>query len=166
MAQKSLYVANVALFEMQNGVTSERGNCMAAIVAASGGTLRYKLVCYNTDRQTLCAATITSSNEHSLQFTLQTEEYACFRDDKGTPFSMMFLKNRDVQPFCAHLGSAFFGASGQPSHSTVVADFAHTPKRAGVRRGGGRGVLDDAAQEDDKDHRRLGQHAGRAVAGH
>jgi hypothetical protein len=137
--QEVLFTTNVAVFEIQSGVTTERGYGMCSLVGQPGTPPRYKLVCFNDQRQAICTATLTGSNEHSLRFTLQTPEYACFHDDNDTEYSIMFLKSNDVELFLAHMAAAFYGASGQPSHSTVIADFAHQQKRV---RGAGNEVLE------------------------
>lgn len=125
-AQQVLIVTRVALFQItEDSKTVERGNCACAIVASPGTTpARFSIVCYNDQRETLCTSAIKSSNDHSLQFQLQVNDYASFRDDKANKWSMMFLKSAHLEKFCAVLGSAFFTASGLPMHTAVIADFS------------------------------------------
>lgn len=131
MSQQVLAVTRVALFAVVDGKTTEKGNCACAVVGAPGAPPRYSLVCYNDARETLCTSSITSSNEHSLQFQLQVNDYASFRDDRGDKWSMMFLKSTQLDKFCAALGCALYGAGGSPSHTAVIADFA--PPRADMK---------------------------------
>lgn len=125
-AQQVLIVTRVALFQLtEEAKTVERGNCACAIVASPGTTpARFSMVCYNDQRETLCTSAIKSSNDHSLQFQLQVNDYASFRDDKANKWSMMFLKSAHLEKFCAILGAAFFTASGMPMHTSVIADFS------------------------------------------
>ncbi|CUG88831.1 transmembrane protein, putative [Bodo saltans] len=125
-AQQVLIVTRVALFQItEDSKTVERGNCACAIVASPGTTpARFSIVCYNDQRETLCTSAIKSSNDHSLQFQLQVNDYASFRDDKANKWSMMFLKSAHLEKFCAVLGSAFFTAGGLPMHTAVIADFS------------------------------------------
>lgn len=125
MTQQHVFiVTRVALFEVVDGRTIEKGNCACAIVGADGTPPRFSLVCYNDQRETYCTSPIKSSNEHSLQFQLQVNDYASFRDDRGKKWSMMFLKSAQLEKFCAILGAAFFAVSGSPEHNAVIADFA------------------------------------------
>ncbi len=125
-AQQVLIVTRVALFQItEESKTVERGNCACAIVASPGTTpARFSVVCYNDQRETLCTSAIKSSNDHSLQFQLQVNDYASFRDDKANKWNMMFLKSAHLEKFCAVLGAAFFSASGMPMHTSVIADFS------------------------------------------
>ena len=104
----------------------EHGNVRCAIAAQPADPRpRYKLVCYS-EGAAACVASIGGSNENSLQFEMQTTDYASFKDDNGATWSLMFLRSIDVEPFLAHLAIAFFGASGAPSHSATIADYAPT----------------------------------------
>ena len=124
MQQQVLIVTPIALFEIADGKTIEKGNCACAVVAYPAVPPKFSLLCYNDKRETLCVSSISSSNEHSLQFQLQVSGYASFRDDKGKKWSMMFLKTAQLDKFCATLGAALFAAAGQPTHSAVIGDFA------------------------------------------
>ncbi|ESL11340.1 hypothetical protein TRSC58_00911 [Trypanosoma rangeli SC58] len=124
MQQKVLIVTPVALFEVVNGKTVERGNCACAVVGLPADRPRYSLVCYNDRRETLCVGSISSTNEHSLQFELQASLYASFCDTAGKRWSCMFLKESQVESFLAVLGIALYALAGQPAHATVIGDFA------------------------------------------
>ncbi|KEG09320.1 hypothetical protein DQ04_05421030 [Trypanosoma grayi] len=124
MQQKVLIVTPIALFEVADGKTIERGNCACAVVALPAERPRYSLVCYNDRRETLCVASLSSSNEHSIQFELQVSMYASFRDSAGKRWSCMFLKSSQVDAFLAVLGIALYALAGQPPHTTVISDFA------------------------------------------
>ncbi|RNF26176.1 uncharacterized protein Tco025E_01576 [Trypanosoma conorhini] len=133
MQQKVLIVTPVALFELADGKTVERGNCACAVVGLPGDRPRYSLVCYNERRETLCVGAMASANEHSLQFELQASLYASFRDSAGRRWSCMFLKESQVESFLAVLGIALYALAGQPAHATVISDFA--PPAGEVRLG-------------------------------
>lgn len=135
-SQQVLVVTRVALFEIVEGKsTVERGNCACAIVASATHTPpRFSLVCYNDARETLCTSAITSSNDHQLQFRLQANDYAVFRDDRANLWSMMFLKSAQLERFIAVLGLAFFVASGAPPHSSVIGDLAASTGVANAQR--------------------------------
>ncbi|PWV13820.1 hypothetical protein C3747_41g109 [Trypanosoma cruzi] len=124
MQQKVLIVTPVALFELLDGKTVERGNCACAIVGLPSDRPKYSLVCYNDRRETLCVGAMSSNNEHGLRFELQTGMYASFCDSTGKRWSCMFLKESQVEPFLAVLGIALYALAGQPAHTTVVSDFA------------------------------------------
>ncbi|RNF06731.1 hypothetical protein TraAM80_03754 [Trypanosoma rangeli] len=124
MQQKVLIVTPVALFEVVDGKTVERGNCACAVVGLPADRPRYSLVCYNDRRETLCVGSISSTNEHGLQFELQASLYASFRDTAGKRWSCMFLKESQMESFLAVLGIALYALAGQPAHATVIGDFA------------------------------------------
>ena len=122
-SQQVLVVTPVALFSVSaEGKTVEKGNCSCAIVALPLAKPKFSLVCYNERRETLCVGTITSSNEHSVQFQLSVGDYATFRDSNANKWSMMFLKSTAVEKFCAVLATTMYASSGQPQHATTVAD--------------------------------------------
>lgn len=126
--QQNLIVVQVALFESKTSTSppTEHGNVKCAIAAQPASpNPRYKLVCYS-EGAAACVATIGATNENSIQFEMQTADYASFKDDNGNPWSIMFLRSIDVEIFLAHLTVAFFGASGSPTHSSTIADFAPT----------------------------------------
>ena len=127
--QKTLIVTPVALFATQGGKTEEKGNCACAIVGSTTNPPRFNLVCYNEQRVTHCSASITSSNEQSIRFQMQTAEYANFCDNSGNTWSMMFLRSSDVDLFCANLGAACFAAAAKPSHNATLCDLSHPNQR-------------------------------------
>jgi hypothetical protein len=131
MAQKTLTVTPVALFATVGGKTEERGNCACALVgSAATNPPKFNLVCYNEQRVTLCSASITSNNEQSIQFQMQTAEYATFCDNTGNKWSIMFLRSADIDQFCANLGVACYGAASKPTHSHTVCDLSHPTQRS------------------------------------
>ncbi|ORC91056.1 uncharacterized protein TM35_000074800 [Trypanosoma theileri] len=124
MQQRVLIVTPVALFEVVDGKTVERGNCACAIVGLPSDRPKYSLVCYNERRETLCVGSLSSNNEQSIQFELQVSMYASFRDNMGKRWSFMFLKDSHIDSFLAALGIACYALSGQPANTTVISDFA------------------------------------------
>ena len=138
-SQQNLIVTPVSLYDVTGGKTEEKGSCACAIVGTAVPQLRYTLLCYNERREVLCRATITSSNEHSLQMAFLTEECATFHDDIGKEWQVMFLRQTDVEMFCAQLAIAIYGASGQPTHTPVIADLASPARRTSAIALGQRG---------------------------
>ncbi|CBH11664.1 hypothetical protein, conserved [Trypanosoma brucei gambiense DAL972] len=125
MQQKVLIAAPISLFEVVDGTAIERGNCACAIVAAatSAGRPRYSIVCYNDRRETLCVASISSSLEQSVQFQLNTDMYASFRDGVGKYWKCAFLSGEKQKAFLAALGIATYALAGRPTHSAHTSDF-------------------------------------------
>nr|CCC48324.1 conserved hypothetical protein, fragment [Trypanosoma vivax Y486] len=125
MQQKVLIASPVSLFEVVDGNAVDRGNCACAIVtAAPGGSLKYSLVCYNERRETLCVAHLTADIAQTIQFQVNAETHANFRDSSGRRWNCVFPTPDKLRAFLAALGTAAYALAGQPTHSVYTVDFS------------------------------------------
>ncbi|KAG8345535.1 hypothetical protein TRVL_03636 [Trypanosoma vivax] len=125
MQQKVLIASPVSLFEVVDGNAVDRGNCACAIVtAAPGGSLKYSLVCYNERRETLCVAHLTADIAQTIQFQVNAETHANFRDSSERRWNCVFPTPDKLRAFLAALGTAAYALAGQPTHSVYTVDFS------------------------------------------
>ena len=121
MPAEVLHAAVVTLFQLnqQTQGYDSKGQVGAAITGEGGA---YKLVCYDDKQNYLATATISGNNESGPRLIMKQDNYASFKDDAGTQFSLYFTEEKNMQMFAMYAVLAMYGAAGMPTHTMTSAD--------------------------------------------